>query len=102
MRRFGLHVIVALFSAFVALAGAGGWYVWSTLKSVETALPLTTLEQHRGLSGLIQSLSRVATALDAARVEPTAGRLDEFTLSLDLAYATARAFREAYPVGLPD
>ena len=102
MRRFGLHLIVALFAAFVALAGAGGWYVWSTLKSVETALPLTTLEQHRGLSGLIDSLSRVTTTLDAARFEPTAGRLDEFTLSLDLAYATARAFREAYPGDIPD
>ena len=101
MGSLGLRIAVILFSTFVVFAAASGWYVWSTLEKVEAALPVTTLTEHRGLSELIQTLSRLATTLDAARIEPTAERRGELALSLDMAYPTARKFQEAFPAGIP-
>ncbi len=97
MGTIGLRIISTLFAAIVALAAAGGWYLYSTLRDVETELPVETLAQHRELSGLIQSLSRLSNTLEAAKAKPTAGNLDEFTLALDIVRATPREFQRTAP-----
>lgn len=90
-------MVVALFLVFTALVVVGSWYVWSTLRSVETALPVTTISQHRELSSLIQGLSELMITLDAVRVSPTAQRWDEFLVSLDIAYYLTQSFLDSLP-----
>ena len=71
--------------------------MWSTLRSVETALPVTTISQHRELSSLIQGLSELMITLDAVMVSPTAQRWDEFLVSLDIAYYLTQSFLDSLP-----
>ena len=95
MDSLGLRIGSLLFAVFIVLAAIGGWHVHSTLIGVETALPVKTLAQHREFSWLIQSLSRLSNAVEAAKAEATEGSLDELTLALDIADTTPRDFQGA-------
>jgi len=71
--------------------------VLSTLRTVETELPTTALVQHRDLSTMIEGLSRLASALDAFKVNPMAVRLEALTISLDIAYSLRQSFTQDLP-----
>ncbi|MFC2105048.1 ATP-binding protein [Candidatus Bipolaricaulota bacterium] len=86
-----------LLAAFAALIIAGNWYVWSTLRRVEKALPVTTLSEHRGMSSLIQGFSELMTSLDAVRMDPSEQRWRDFRLSLDIAYGLSNSYLEDLP-----
>ncbi len=99
VQRFG-----AIFALVVSLIIAGGGYLWVSLGRVEVGLPLAALQQHRGLSNTIQSLSNLAAGLDALRIEKTREHYEEMLLALDIAHAATRDFsqsltaREAEPL----
>lgn len=90
-----------IFIVFLILSGGGAWHVWGTLQSLETSIPLKTLAIQQGQSALIESLSRLVSSLNAATVAPTPARKDEFTLSLDIAYASHIDFRSSLTEGIP-
>ena len=100
-RRIIPIVFVVLFAVLVAVAAVGGFYVSSALKDVETALPVKALALHRKLSGLIECLSGLSTTLQAVAVEPTTELIDEFALSLDVAYATMQILKDVHPKDTP-
>ena len=85
-----IPLIVSLVIA--VLIGGGGWYAWVTLKRIETSLPLLTLAQQRGYSGLIQSLVQLLGNVDAVTNDPNRLRVSELAVSLDLAFATKETF----------
>lgn len=66
----------------------GGWYVWSTFKSVQSGLPVNVLKLHRNLSGYIQTLSNLKEKLSQAQSDPRQANLDELTATLDAAFVT--------------
>lgn len=88
--------ILLFFVLVLAITGIGGWYVVSALRSVEAELPVTSLEEQRALSGLIQGLARVTTRLDAARLEPSLVRVDQATIALDRAFAIVTGFQQRF------
>jgi len=97
-----IRFVVALFAVFTAVIAGGGWYVWSTLHRVETALPVARLSQHREVYALIQGLSRLETALDDFKTETSDERLGEFAVSLDIAYSLTQNFMENLPSGISE
>ena len=74
MKLTDLRVVSSLFVGFVVLSGACGWYFYSTLRTVEKELPVEKIAKRPEQSAMITSLSRVSTALEAVRVEPTEGK----------------------------
>ncbi|MFC2108733.1 ATP-binding protein [Candidatus Bipolaricaulota bacterium] len=97
MRNLRLRMSLILLAVFAALIIAGNWYVWSTLRRVEKALPVTTLSEHRGMSSLIQGFSELMTSLDAVRVDSSEQRWRDFRLSLDIAYGLSNSYLEDLP-----
>jgi len=102
MKFTELRIVSVLFAALVALSAAGGWYLYSTLQTVEKELPVKKIARRPKQSAVIKSLSHVLTALEAVRVEPTAGRLEEFTFAQDIAYATIQSYKTIAPAETPD
>ncbi|MEE8350316.1 MAG: response regulator [Acidobacteriota bacterium] len=94
MRRRVVAVILTLFILFVTGVTSGGYYVLKTLRSVETAIPLITLDQQRDIAGFIQVLTQLRTNLDAYRVERLEDRLSGFSISLDITWAMKSNFKE--------
>ena len=52
----------AFFLLTIILLG-GGIYSWSTLKEMETKLPITSLEQHNNIKTMIDGLVRLSNSL---------------------------------------
>jgi signal transduction histidine kinase len=102
MKITKLRIISVLFSAFVVLSAASGWYFYSTLRTVQEELPVKTVAKHPEQSAVRTSLLRVQTALESAIVEQMDGRIDEFTLALDIAFATIQSYGAAAPEKIPD
>jgi len=102
MKITKLRIISVLFAAFVALSAASGWYFYSTLRTVQDELPVKTIAKRPEQSAVITSLSRVKTALEAMMIAKMAGPLEEFTLALDIAYATIQSYRAAAPEKIPE
>ena len=92
MRNPRLRMSLILLATFAALIVAGNWYVWLTLRSVEQALPVTTLSKHRGMSSLIQGMSELMTSLDALRTDPSDQRWRNFRVSVDIAYGLSGSY----------
>ena len=102
MKKNEMRIVFVLFVAFVALSAGGGWYLYSTLQTVQRELPVERISQRPEQSAVITSLSRVKTALEVVMAEPKEGRLEEFTLALDIAYATIQSYNAAAPAETPD
>jgi signal transduction histidine kinase len=102
MKITKLRIISVLFAAFFAISATGGWYLYSTLRTVQKELPVKTIAKRPEQSAVITSLFRVKTALEAVMVNQMGGPLDEFTLALDIAYATLQSYRAAAPEKTPD
>ena len=68
MKLTELRILSGLFAALVALSTAGGWYLYSTLRTVEKELPVKKIAQHPEQSAVIKSLSHVLTALEAMKI----------------------------------
>ncbi len=97
MRNPRLRMTLILLATFSALIVAGNWYIWSTLRRVGEALPVTTLSEHRGMSSLIQGLSELITNLDAVRMAPSERRWRDFRVSLDIAFGLSMSYLEDLP-----
>lgn len=74
-------------------AAVAGIMIVSAMRQVRVELEVTPLEQHRTLAGVIQSLSTLASAVDAVRIEPTEVRRLRAVVALDRTYALAIDYR---------
>jgi len=83
--------ILALFLLAIGLA-IGGLYVRYRLQIVNRALPISTLSQHRDLSGLVQGLGELSAKFDGVIVDHSPDRFDELSIYLDIAFALSSSF----------
>ena len=97
MKLTSFRAASILFATLVALAAAGGWYLYSTLRTVETALPIQTIARHREQSALIESLASLSTAIESLGIDFSPGRVNEFTLALDIAYSNLHIVQSSRP-----
>ena len=88
MKFTEMRIVSILLAAFVMLSAAAGWYFYSTLLTVQRALPVEIIGRRPEQAALITSLSHVSTALEAVKREPAEGRIVEFTFALNVADAT--------------
>ncbi|MET0086950.1 MAG: response regulator [Sedimenticola sp.] len=89
---FTRHFATGVFLLFILLVGGGGWYAWNALRQIEVSIPLVTLSEQRGYSGMIQSLVNLSASIEAADLLRTHRRIDNLAVALDVAYSTFTRF----------
>ncbi|MES9956063.1 MAG: response regulator [Sedimenticola sp.] len=89
---FTRHFATGVFLLFILLVGGGGWYAWNALRQIEASIPLVTLSEQRGYSGMIQSLVNLSASIEAADLLRTHRRIDNLAVALDVAYSTFTRF----------
>ncbi|MES9911142.1 MAG: response regulator [Candidatus Sedimenticola sp. 4PFRAG1] len=89
---FARHSASVVFLLFILLVGGGGWYAWNALRQIEASIPLVTLSEQRGYSGMIQSLVNLSASIEAADLLRTHRRIDNLAVALDVAYANFTRF----------
>jgi len=95
LRRPKSYLPFAIYLMLITMIASGGTYVWRTMLSVESSLPVKILAQQRSESGLIQSLSRLIVALNDVRTESNSEHLVKLSLSLDIAQSTFDNFNRS-------
>ena len=101
MKLTQFRIITILFAALVILSAAGGWYLYSALRSVQQGLPVKQIAKHPEQSAVITSLSRVSNALETLREDPMSGHMEEFNFVLDIACAVVESYKIASPEDTP-
>ena len=86
------RLITIIFVLFAAIVSGGGWYAWSSLRSIQTELPVTTLAEHRDLTSLLDGLSRLSDSLKALSLKASDTHIGEVDVSLDIARALASSY----------
>ena len=97
MKVTEFRIVITLFAALVILSAAGGWYLYSALRTVQKGLPVEQIAKRPEQSAIITSLSWVSNALETLREEPLSGHLEEFNFALDIAYAIVESYKSASP-----
>ncbi|MES9904730.1 MAG: ATP-binding protein, partial [Sedimenticola sp.] len=92
--QFTRHLAIGIFLLLVILVGSGGWYAWNSLRQIETSIPMETLNRQRDYSGMIENLTHLSGAIEAAEILPTQGRADDLAVSLDIAQTTLTHFSQ--------
>ncbi|WP_321367120.1 ATP-binding protein [uncultured Desulfuromusa sp.] len=70
----------------------GGILFQQRLHSIKQNLPISTVSQHRSLSGLIQELNELAVNFETANVAPSPDRFDALSISIDITLTLSEAF----------
>jgi serine phosphatase RsbU (regulator of sigma subunit) len=97
MKLTEFRIVTTLFAALVVLSAAGGWYLYSALRTVQRGLPVKQIAKRPEQSAVITSLSRVSNALETLREDQMSGHLEEFNFALDIAYAIVESYKRASP-----
>ena len=87
----------AFFLLTIILLG-GGIYSWSTLKEMETKLPITSLEQHNNIKTMIDGLVRLSNSLVLLKDKIDDESIRETTLiNLDICFNLHKNFEKTIP-----
>lgn len=88
-RQLIIFVVLGLLAVSLLI---GGILFQQRLHSIKQNLPISTVSQHRSLSGLIQELNELAVNFETANVAPSPDRFDALSISTDITLALSEAF----------
>ncbi len=103
MRNPSLRSVILLFVLFACLVIGGGWYVWSTLRSLEGTVRESAFAAETNLYPLVQGTLALEGALQTFIDHPTPLNKQLLTFASDVAFFQVHSYRDlVHPRGSAD